>query len=58
MQNNLDTLVKKEILLQEKMKDKHANALKLIREIEDQKPRIERVSKQVSLNYYNIFSLI
>ncbi|XP_034294810.1 coiled-coil domain-containing protein 39 isoform X1 [Pantherophis guttatus] len=48
MQNNLDTLVKKEVLLQEKMKDKHAIFLKLIREIDDQKPRIERVSKQVS----------
>ncbi|XP_058043487.1 coiled-coil domain-containing protein 39 [Ahaetulla prasina] len=48
MQTNLDTLVKKETLLQEKMKDKHAIFLKLIREIDDQKPRIERVSKQVS----------
>ncbi|XP_026561465.1 coiled-coil domain-containing protein 39 [Pseudonaja textilis] len=48
MQNNFDSLVKKEVLLQEKKKDKHANVLKLIREIDDQKPRIERVSKQVS----------
>ncbi|ETE64747.1 Coiled-coil domain-containing protein 39, partial [Ophiophagus hannah] len=48
MQNNFDTLVKKEVLLQEKKEDKHANVLKLIREIDDQKPRIERVSKQVS----------
>ncbi|KAG8136199.1 hypothetical protein E2320_009165 [Naja naja] len=48
MQHNFDTLVKSEVLLQEKKKDKHANVLKLIREIDDQKPRIERVSKQVS----------
>lgn len=58
MQNNLDTLVKKEALLQEKIKDKHAYAMKLTREIDDQKPRLERVSKQVSLNYYDIFNLI
>ncbi|XP_070609779.1 coiled-coil domain-containing protein 39 isoform X2 [Erythrolamprus reginae] len=48
MKNNLDTLVKKEVLLQEKVKDKHANVLKLIRDIDDQQPRMERVSKQVS----------
>ncbi|XP_032081218.1 coiled-coil domain-containing protein 39 [Thamnophis elegans] len=48
MQNNLDNLGKKEVLLQEKMKDKHASVLKLIREIDDQKPRLERVTKQVS----------
>ncbi|KAM3834526.1 coiled-coil domain-containing protein 39 [Vipera latastei] len=48
MQNNLDTLVKKEALLQEKIKDKHAHALKLTREVDDQKPRLERVSKQVA----------
>ncbi|XP_063163936.1 coiled-coil domain-containing protein 39 [Candoia aspera] len=48
MQNNFDTLLKDESLLHDKIKDKQASILKLTREIDDQKPRLERVSKQVT----------
>ncbi|KAM6443550.1 coiled-coil domain-containing protein 39 isoform 2-T2 [Liasis olivaceus] len=48
MQSNLDTLLKDESVFHEKIKDKQGTVLRLSREIDDQKPRLERVSKQVT----------
>lgn len=50
IQGNLDTLLKEEALCREKIQEKEAQALQLNKDIDDQKPKLERATKQVSLN--------
>eukprot|EP00075_Anas_platyrhynchos_P031058 XP_027320311.1 coiled-coil domain-containing protein 39 isoform X1 [Anas platyrhynchos] len=48
MEKNLDILLKQEALLQEQKKEKQAVILQLNKDIEEQKPKLERVLKQCS----------
>ncbi|XP_060098554.1 coiled-coil domain-containing protein 39 [Heteronotia binoei] len=48
MQNTLDNLLKEEALCKEQSKEKNELILQLTKEIEYQKPKLERVVKQVS----------
>ncbi|NXL41850.1 CCD39 protein, partial [Podilymbus podiceps] len=48
MERNLDTVLKQEALFQEQNKEKQALILQLNKDIEDQKPKLERVLKQCS----------
>nr|XP_056706345.1 LOW QUALITY PROTEIN: coiled-coil domain-containing protein 39 [Euleptes europaea] len=48
MQNTLDNLLKEEAVWQEKSKEKNALLLQLTKEIDYQKPKLQRVAKQVS----------
>uniref|UniRef100_A0A8C3BIT2 Coiled-coil domain-containing protein 39 n=1 Tax=Cairina moschata TaxID=8855 RepID=A0A8C3BIT2_CAIMO len=48
MEKNLDILLKQEALLQEQKKEKQAVILQLNKDIEEQKPKLERVIKQCS----------
>ncbi|XP_066474956.1 coiled-coil domain-containing protein 39 [Tiliqua scincoides] len=48
MENTLDILLKKETAYLENSKEKQARILQLTKEIDDQKPKLERVIKQVS----------
>ncbi|NXW89546.1 CCD39 protein, partial [Alopecoenas beccarii] len=48
MEKNFDTLLKQEALFQEQKKEKQALVLQLNKDIEEQKPKLERVIKQCS----------
>ncbi|NXK17691.1 CCD39 protein, partial [Arenaria interpres] len=48
MEKNLDTVLKQEALFQEQNKEKQALILQLNKDIEEQKPKLERVIKQCS----------
>ncbi|NWH42632.1 CCD39 protein, partial [Fregata magnificens] len=48
MEKNFDTVLKQEALLQEQKKEKQALILQLNKDIEEQKPKLERVIKQCS----------
>ncbi|XP_077785874.1 coiled-coil domain-containing protein 39 [Podarcis muralis] len=48
IQGNLDTLLKEEALCREKIQEKEAQALQLNKDIDDQKPKLERATKQVA----------
>ncbi|NXP76514.1 CCD39 protein, partial [Ramphastos sulfuratus] len=48
MEEHLDTVLKQEALFQEQMMEKQAVVLQLNRDIEKQKPKLERVMKQCS----------
>ncbi|XP_074446493.1 coiled-coil domain-containing protein 39 isoform X2 [Larus michahellis] len=48
MEKNFDTLLKQEALFQEQKKEKQALILQLNKDIEEQKPKLERVVKQCS----------
>ncbi|XP_064928992.1 coiled-coil domain-containing protein 39 isoform X2 [Columba livia] len=48
MEKNLDTLLKQEAFFQEQKKEKQALVLQLNKDIEEQKPKLERVIKQCS----------
>ncbi|KAJ6660926.1 hypothetical protein lerEdw1_016946 [Lerista edwardsae] len=50
METTLDILMKKESAFIENSKEKQARILQLTKEIDDQKPKLERVTKQVALN--------
>uniref|UniRef100_A0A8B9TP55 Coiled-coil domain-containing protein 39 n=1 Tax=Anas platyrhynchos TaxID=8839 RepID=A0A8B9TP55_ANAPL len=50
MEKNLDILLKQEALLQEQKKEKQAVILQLNKDIEEQKPKLERVIKQVCID--------
>lgn len=50
MEKNLDILLKQEALLQEQKKEKQAVILQLNKDIEEQKPKLERVLKQVCMS--------
>uniref|UniRef100_A0A8B9TNX5 Coiled-coil domain-containing protein 39 n=1 Tax=Anas platyrhynchos TaxID=8839 RepID=A0A8B9TNX5_ANAPL len=50
MEKNLDILLKQEALLQEQKKEKQAVILQLNKDIEEQKPKLERVIKQVCMS--------
>ncbi|NXW02155.1 CCD39 protein, partial [Fregetta grallaria] len=48
MEKNFDTVLKQEALVQEQKKEKQALVLQLNKDIEEQKPKLERVIKQCS----------
>ncbi|XP_062987952.1 coiled-coil domain-containing protein 39 [Elgaria multicarinata webbii] len=48
MQGTLDMLLKDETVYSERKREKQVKMLRLTKDIEDQKPKIERVTKQVS----------
>ncbi|XP_072201132.1 coiled-coil domain-containing protein 39 isoform X1 [Excalfactoria chinensis] len=48
MEKNLDSLLKQEAIFQEQNKEKQAVILQLNKDIEEQKPKLERVMKQCS----------
>jgi len=49
MEKNLDTVLKQKALLQEQNKEKQALTLQLNKNIDEQKPKLERVIKQVCM---------
>lgn len=49
MEKNFDTVLKQEALFQEQKKEKQALILQLNKDIEEQKPKLERVIKQVCI---------
>lgn len=57
MEKNLDILLKQEALLQEQKKEKQAVILQLNKDIEEQKPKLERVIKQVCMSITDDFEL-
>lgn len=49
MEKKLDSLLKQEAIFQEQNKEKQAVILQLNKDIEEQKPKLERVIKQVCM---------
>jgi len=49
MEKSLDSLLKQEAIFQEQNKEKQAVILQLNKDIEEQKPKLERVIKQVCM---------
>lgn len=49
MEKNLDILLKQEALFQEQKKEKQTVILQLNKDVEEQKPKLERVIKQVCM---------
>lgn len=49
MEKNFDTVLKQEAFFQEQKKEKQALILQLNKDIEEQKPKLERVMKQVCI---------
>lgn len=49
MEKDFDTLLKQEAFFQEQKKEKQALVLQLNKDIEEQKPKLERVIKQVCI---------
>lgn len=47
MENTLDIMIKEEAVYQEKTNEKQAHILQLNKEIDQQKPKLERVMTQV-----------
>jgi len=50
MEKSLDSLLKQEAIFQEQNKEKQAVILQLNKDIEEQKPKLERVLKQVCMS--------
>lgn len=49
MEKKFDVVLKQEALFQEQKKEKQALILQLSKDIEEQKPKLERVTKQVCI---------
>lgn len=54
MEKNLDSLLKQEAIFQEQNKEKQTVILQLNKDIEEQKPKLERVIKQVCMLVNNL----
>lgn len=54
MEKNLDSLLKQEAIFQEQNKEKQTVILQLNKDIEEQKPKLERVIKQVCMLVKNL----